>query len=260
METLLNAEPVTSDQNFKDVRHFYDTTESHCTEPTFQLWCSLSCHRSYTSSSTGRLHLQTWTWTIFFYTQPRWSQDRSWQKTFALLMKTQEAGARPRCCYWQQSHLPNDCSNVVDRNARRQIHVQGLMVDVSTSYVRATLATTVDHHPSARNVADVKHPSICERVAEQPPTQGESSKFQTRLNPAAPLYKSATTATHHCSEREKLYWYRQREQQSTTLQTHKSRSELDSCLTVAAKSRTLWSKPRDSLFWNLQYRSDARHI
>ena len=152
METLLNAEPVASDQSLKELRRLYDTTESHLrslrslgVEPTSygamlspmlltklppELRLIVSRKISSTDLNMDNL-LKTFQEELVArerasgpktsHTQPRQGQDRGKHQSSALLTKTQEAGAGPSCCYCQQSHSPVDCTAVININSRKQI-------------------------------------------------------------------------------------------------------------------------------------------
>lgn len=132
METLLNAEPMTSDQSLKELRHLYDTTESHLrslkslgVEPTSygamlspvllkklssELCLIVSRKISSTDMNMDNL-LKTFEEELVArerasnpntpHIQLRRNQDRGRHQSSALLAKSQEAGAGPSCCYCQ---------------------------------------------------------------------------------------------------------------------------------------------------------------
>ena len=149
MGTLLNVEPVASDQSLKELR---DTTESHlCSlrslgvKPTsygamlspvllMKLPPELHLIVSRKISSTN-LNMDSLL-KIFeeelvarerasslktSHTQLCWSKDRGKYQSSALLTKTQEAGAGLSCCYCQQSHSLVDCTAVININTRKQM-------------------------------------------------------------------------------------------------------------------------------------------
>ena len=150
METLLNMEPVTSDQSLKELRRLYDTTESHLcslkslgveltsygamfspvllTKLPPELCLIVSRKISSTHLNMDNL-LKTFEEELVargrasgsktFYPQPCRNQERGQHQSSALLMKTQEAG--PSCCYCQQSHSLIDYTAMININTRKQM-------------------------------------------------------------------------------------------------------------------------------------------
>ena len=137
METLLNAEPATSDQSLKELRRLYDTTESHLrslrslgVEPTsYGAMLSpvlltkllpglcLIVSRKISSADLDMDNLRK-TFEEELVARERSSgsktshphatlKPRGQHQSSALLTNTQEAD--PSCCYCQQSHSPLDC-------------------------------------------------------------------------------------------------------------------------------------------------------
>ena len=148
METLLTAEPVTSDKSLKELRHLYDKTESHLrslkslgVEPTSYramlspvLLTKLPPELRLVSRTISSTDLNMDNLLEMFEVlvarerasssrtsraPPRRSQAR--KQSSALLTKAQEAGSGPICCYCQQPHTSADSITVSNITARKQI-------------------------------------------------------------------------------------------------------------------------------------------
>ena len=230
METLLTAEPVTSDKSLKELRHLYDKTESHLrslkslgVEPTSygamlspvlltKLPSELRLIVSRRISSTD-LNMDTLLETFeeelvarerasssrTSHAPPRRSQAR--QQSSALLTKAQEAGTGPICCYCQQPHTSADCITVSNITARKQIlRSSGHCFNcLRKGHVGCTCQSLSRCQKCSRH----HHTSIFEKTAEQ--TQGPPgpAKPQPELNPAAPSYQPVptTNTTTLCSDK-----------------------------------------------------------
>ena len=274
METLLNVEPVTSDHSLKELRHLFDTIESHLrslrslgVESTSygamlspvllmklppELRLIVSRKTSATDLSMDNL-LETFEEELVARerasgpkasTQPRRGQDRGRHQSSALLTKAQE-GAGPTCCYCQQSHSPKDCTTVTNVNARKQmLRSNGRCFNCLR---KGHIGRNCRSSSKCQRCSGRHHTSICQaQVTGQSSSQTESTKSQTGLNPAAPSYQPTSTAATLCSDKEGAVMLL--EQLYATPPIHRSRLRFESCSIVAAKSHTSLNKQR--LFWH----------
>ena len=149
METLLQIEAVTSDQNLRDLRRLYDHTESHVRSlkslgveavsygamlSPVLLSKFLPDIRSIVSrktSSTGMnmdsllgifqeelVARERATGPHQLHTQPRRNQEQGRQAI--LLTGAQESGSGIVCCFCRQPHASKDCVVVTSVNVRKQ--------------------------------------------------------------------------------------------------------------------------------------------
>ena len=148
MDILLNLEPVTSSHNLRALRHLYDLTESHVRSLK-----SLGVESSYGSMLSsvllnklpsdlrliisGKVSESDWNLDSLLKTteeeliarervepkpnQPpqRRNSERGPSTTTALV--TSINSLSPTCCYCQQPHTSNSCTNVTEVDARKQI-------------------------------------------------------------------------------------------------------------------------------------------
>ena len=242
METLLNAEAVSSDHHLRDLRRLYDTTESHIRSlkslgveataygamlssvlltklpPDLRLLISRKVPSSEEMKIEDLLRLfeeelvareraanppQT-------HAPSRRSQERGRQS--ALLSgaqaQTQDSGTGMSCCYCQQQHPSKDCTTVPSVDNRRQIlRSSGRCFNcLRKGHIgRVCRSSTKCLHCKGRH-----HTSICEARSQSAGqtevaslAQSSASTTTTGLNPNAPSYNPPTTTSTLCSDQRK---------------------------------------------------------
>ena len=229
VETLLAAEYVTSDQNLKDLRHLYDTTESHLRSlkslgvnpasygpklspvllnklpPELGLIVSrktpptgLNIENLLNSFEEELAARERASVSKPSYSQLPQNRERSRPQSSALLTRLQGTG--PSCYYCQQEHTPVDCTVVTDICTRKQmLRSNGRCFNcLRKGHIgRSCLSTTRCQQFSGRH-----HSSICERADSQTSTSKELSKpHKTELNPAAIPYNPTPTTSTLCSDK-----------------------------------------------------------
>ena len=230
METsLLAAEYVTSDQNLKDLRRLYDTTESHLRSlkllgvdpasygamlspvllnklpPELRLIVSrktpptgLNIENILSSFEEELAARERASVSKPSYSQLPRNRERSRSQSSTLLTRLQGTG--PSCCYCQQEHTPVDCTVVTDiRTCKQMLRSNGRCFNcLHKGHIsRSCRSTTRCQQCSGRH-----HSSICERTDSQTSTPKELSKpHKTELNPAAIPYNPTPTTSTLCSDK-----------------------------------------------------------
>ena len=233
METLLNVEAVSSDQNLKDLRRLYDNTESHIRSlkslgvestsygamlssvlltklpPDVRLIVSRkisstdpdmdSILRTFEEELVARERASNPS-----HSQPRRTQERGRYTASALFSRAQEQENGVTCCYCQQPHSLMDCTSATSPSARKQLlKTSGRCFNCLR---KGHLGRKCRSPSRCQRCGGRHHTSICEvQVTEQPRRPGQPPPSinapSTRLDPEAPSYTPTQTTNTFCSDK-----------------------------------------------------------
>ena len=234
METLLNVEAVTSDNNLKELRHLYDTIESHIRSlkslgvesasygamlssvlllklpPDLRLIVSRDVSSDTDLSMENLMKLfereliarERASNPSTSHSQGRRSHDKG--RHSALLSGARETGASVgfSCCYCQQQHSAKDCATVTSISARKQIlRNSGRCFNCLRKGHVGRLCRSMSRCQKCKGR---HHTSICEAQTRREAQSGEVPSLAQagetantpRLNPSAAPYAPTTTTNN----------------------------------------------------------------
>ena len=240
METLLNMDIVTSDQNLRSLRRLYDGAESHIRSlkalgvdpdsygamlssvflnklpPELRLIISRQAPGSAIDVDTlmkmVENELTARERTAGPASLPRRSQDKDRSRPTSMSLFT---GAQPSppslvCCYCQQSHPSIDCPTHSTHSSRRQVlRTSGRCFNCLR---KGHLCRDCRSSNRCRKCKKKHHSSICEGLfpdkqptpTVQPTGNQPTSSPTSRLNPDAPPYAGTPTSSTLCSDNRKM--------------------------------------------------------
>ncbi|XP_064388661.1 uncharacterized protein LOC135336735 [Halichondria panicea] len=232
METLLTVEAVTSDQNLKDLRRLYDSTESHMrslkslgvesesygamlssvllTKLPTDLRLIVSRKVASTDLNMDSL-LKPFEEELVarerasnsnsnsFHTPPRRNQDRGRQTSSALLSRAQEPRAGVSCSYCQQSHPSTDCKTVISLTARKQtLRDSGRCFNCLR---KGHMGRNCRSTSKCLKCKGRHHTSICEREVAELNPRPHTVQPETTLSPDATPYTPTLANNALCSDK-----------------------------------------------------------